>query len=77
MTLVFALRQTGKHCPRLKRHRIYCGNNNITVKWKDGTETRVPSRAKRPWEIPKCETSKKYIPQVRGPKTVRKIKAEK
>lgn len=46
----------------------YCGNNNITVKWKDGTETTVPSRAKRPWEIPKCETSKKYIPQVRGPR---------
>ena len=53
----------------------YCGNNNITVKWKDGTETTVPSKAKRPWETPDAEVNEEYIPPVRGPRTVRKIKA--
>jgi hypothetical protein len=55
----------------------YCKNDFITVKWKDGTETKVPSKAKHPWEIPDGETSENYIPQPRGPKTVRKIKAQR
>ena len=55
----------------------YCGNNHITVKWKDGTETTVPSKAKHPWETPDSEINEEYIPPIRGPKTVRKIKAEK
>ena len=49
--------------------------DNITVKWKDGTETTVPSKAKRPWENPDAEVNEEYIPPVRGPRTVRKIKA--
>ena len=55
----------------------YCKNDFITVKWKDGTETKVPSKAKHPWEIPDGEMSENYIPQPRGPKTVRKIKAQR
>ena len=55
----------------------YWNNDYITVKWKDGTETTVPSKAKHPWETPDSEINEKYIPPIRGPKTVRKIKAEK
>ena len=55
----------------------YWNNDYITVKWKDGTETTVPSKAKHPWETPDSEINEEYIPPVRGPKTVRKIKAEK
>ena len=52
-----------------------CGNNTITVRWKDGTETTVPSKAKRPWEAPAGEAKEGDDPELRSPKTVRKIKA--
>ena len=55
----------------------YWDNNFITVKWKDGTETTVPSNAIHPWKTPNGETNEEYIPPLRGPKTVRKIKVKK
>ena len=48
----------------------YWNNNYITVKWKDGTETTVPAKAKHHWETPDVEINEEYIPPVR------KIKAE-
>ena len=53
-----------------------CGENTITVRWKDGTETTVPSKAKHPWEAPDGEVNEEYVPPVRGPKTVRRISAQ-
>ena len=55
----------------------YYDNYFITVRWKDGTETTVPSKAKHPWQVPEGKTNEEYIPPIRGPRTVRKIKAEK
>ena len=55
----------------------YYDNYFITVRWKDGTETTVPSKAKHPWQVPDGKTNDEYIPPIRGPRTVRKIKAEK
>ena len=53
----------------------YCKNDYITIKWKDGTETKVPSKAKHPWESPNGETNGVYISPLKEPKTVRKISA--
>ena len=50
--------------------------STITVKWKNGQETTVPSKARHPWEVPDSGADKENSLQVKKPTKVRRIRAK-